>query len=147
MAQSATVHPRSSWFATPDWVNTEIEVSVATYEAYQILYYTFIVLMSVAGLDKFLHLLTTWENYVSPGVASFFHLSAGAVAVAAGLIELGIAAAVALKPRVGSWAVTIWLGLIVINLLTMGNHYETLLMTAALVAGGVAFMRLSAECN
>ena len=147
MAQSVTIHPKSSWFATPDWVNAEIEVSTATYQAYQILYYTFIVLMSIAGLDKFLHLLTTWENYVSPGVSSFFHLSAGAVAGVAGLIELVIAAAVALKPRVGSWAATIWLGLIVINLLTLASHYETLLMTAALVAAGVAFMRLSAECN
>jgi hypothetical protein len=147
MAQTAIVNPKTSWLETPDWVKAEIEVSVATYEAYQILYYAFIALMALAGLDKFLHFFTIWENYVSPGMASFLHMSPGAVAVMAGLIELSVAAAVALKPRIGSWAVTIWLWLVVINLLTMTGHYETVVMTAALSAAGVAFTRLSAECN
>jgi hypothetical protein len=147
MAQTMLANLKASWLETPDWVNAKIEVSVATYEAYQILYYTFVSLMAVTGLDKFLHLLTTWENYVSPGMASFLHMSPGAVAALAGFIELLVAAAVALKPKIGSWAVTVWLWLVVINLLTMSGHYETVVMTAALSVAGVAFTRLSAECN
>jgi hypothetical protein len=136
-----------SWLQTPDWVNAEIEVSIATYQAYQILYYAFTVLMAVAGLDKFLHILTGWETYVSPAMASFLHMSPGAITILAGFIELMAAAAVALKPRIGSWVVTGWLWLIVLNLLTMSGHYDMVLFGLALSAAGLAFTRLSAECN
>ena len=35
------------------WLDAEVEVSRATYQAYQIMYYAFITLTAVAGLDKF----------------------------------------------------------------------------------------------
>ena len=133
--------------ATPSWVDAEVEVTVATYQAYQILYYAFIVLMSIAGIDKFLRLTATWESFVSPAMVSFLHVSPGAITTLAGLVELGAAGAVALKPRIGSWVVVVWLGLIVINLLTMTSHYDMVLRDLALMAAGVAFTRLSAECN
>jgi len=133
--------------AEPSWVNAEVEVSVATYQAYQILYYAFAGLFAVAGLTKFLHLLAPWDSYVAPGISSLFHMSSGAIALVAGLIEILAAAAVGLKPRIGSWVVTVWLGLIVVNLLMLSGHYDMVLMDLALGAAGVAFMRLSAECN
>ena len=64
------------------WLDEEVEVSRATYQAYQILYYAFIALPAIAGLDKFLHVLTTWDNYVSPGIASILHLTPAARDVA-----------------------------------------------------------------
>jgi hypothetical protein len=133
--------------AQPSWVDAEVEVSVATYQAYQILYYAFAGLFAVAGVTKFLHLLAPWDSYVAPGISSFFHLSAGAIVLVAGLIEILAAAAVGLKPRIGSWVVTVWLGLIVLNLLMLSGHYDMVLTDLALGAAGVAFMRLSAECN
>jgi hypothetical protein len=136
-----------SWLEAPAWIDAEVEVSVATYQAYQILYYAFVVLMGVAGLDKFMHVLTTWEAYVSPAMSSFLHLSPGVIAGFAGLIELLAAAAVALKPRIGSWVVTVWLGFVVVNLLTMSGHADTVLCDLALMASGFAFTRLAAECN
>src|SRR5579859_6024025 len=63
--------------STPSWVDAEVEVSVATYQAYQILYYAFTGLMGLAGIDKFMHIFPTWEAYVSPSVASFLHMSPG----------------------------------------------------------------------
>ena len=129
------------------WVDAEVEVSVATYQAYQILYYAFIVVMGFAGLDKFLHVLTNWDLYVSSGVASTLHMSPLAVTYLAGIIELMVAAAVALKPRYGSWAATVWLWLVVINLLMIPGHYDIVLRDLALSVAGVAFTRLSAECN
>ena len=131
----------------PSWVDAEVEVTIATYQAYQVLYYGFIVLMAIAGADKFLHVLASWDLYVSPGVASFLHMSPGTITVFAGLIELLAAAAVALKPRIGSWVVTVWLWLIVVNLLTMSGHFDLVLQDLALSAAGFAFTRLSAECN
>ena len=129
------------------WLDAEVEVSRATYQAYQIMYYAFITLTAVTGLDKFFRVLTTWDAYVSPGVASILHLTPGGVTSLAGLIELAAAITVALKPRIGSWVVTAWLWLIVVNLLTLQSHYDIVLCDLALSAAGVAFTRLSAECN
>jgi hypothetical protein len=139
------------WLKNPttvaSWLDEEVEVSRATYQAYQIMYYAFIALPAIAGLDKFLHILTTWDNYVSPGIASILHLTPAAVTSLAGLIELAAAVTVAVKPRIGSWVVTVWLWLVVINLLSMHNYYDIVLRDLALSAAGVAFTRLSAECN
>jgi hypothetical protein len=41
--------------AEVSWLDAEVEVSRATYQAYQIMYYAFIALPAVAGLDKFFH--------------------------------------------------------------------------------------------
>jgi len=142
-----TLSPEAAPAATPSWINAEVEVSRATYQAYQILYYAFIALPAVAGVDKFLHVLAAWDNYVSPGIASILHLSVSGVTSLAGLIELAIAIAVALKPRIGSWVVTAWLWLIVIDLLTAHGYSDIVLFDLGLSAAGVAFTRLSAECN
>jgi hypothetical protein len=141
------VEPESLVPEKPEsWLDAEVEVTVATYQAYQILYYTFIVVFALAGLDKFLHAMTQWERYVSPSISSILHLSAGAIVLFAGLIEMLAAAAVALKPRIGSWVVSAWLWLIAINLLTV-PLYDMVLLVLALSAAGLAFTRLSAECN
>ena len=128
------------------WLDAEVEVSVATWQAYQILYYTFISLFAIAGFDKFLHAMTQWEHYVSPAIASALHMSAGAIVITSGFIELLAAAAVALKPRIGSWVVSVWLWLLAINLLTV-PLYDMVLIVLALSAAAFAFIRLSAECN
>jgi hypothetical protein len=140
-----TVKPEAK--ANVSWIDEEIEVSRATYEAYQIMYYAFIALLAVAGLDKFLHILTSWDAYVSPGVAALLHMTPVTISSLAGLVELAIAVTVALKPRYGSWAVTVWLWLIVVNLLATHGYADIILCDLALSAAGVAFIRLSAECN
>ena len=38
------------------------------YQAYQILYIGFIVAPLLAGLDKFTHFLTNWDQYLAPAV-------------------------------------------------------------------------------
>jgi hypothetical protein len=80
-------------------------------------------------------------------MSAFLHMSPGVITVFAGLIELAAAAAVALKPRIGSWVVTVWLWLVVLNLLTMSGHYDLVVTDLALSAAALAFTRLSAECN
>jgi hypothetical protein len=141
MAQTLAPHVETSW------VDTEIEVSRATWQAYQILYYAFIALFAIAGIDKFLHVLTVWEAYVAPGVASLLHMTRAGVTALAGLVEIAAAAGVALKPRIGSWVVTVWLWLVVINLLSMEGKYDIAFMDLVLSVAGLAFTRLAAECN
>jgi hypothetical protein len=128
------------------WLDAEVEVSVATYQAYQILYYMFIALFALVGFDKFLHAMTQWERYVAPSISSFLHMSPAAIVITSGFIELLAATAVALKPRIGSWVVCAWLWLVAINLLGV-PQYDMVLLVLALSAAGLAFTRLSAECN
>ena len=130
-----------------DWLNAEVDVSVGTWQAYQILYYGFTALFVSVGFDKFLRLLVTWDIYASPGIASTFHLSTAAMAMICGAFEILIGAAIALKPRYGSWAATVWLWLVAVNLLTMPAHFETVVMTLGLSMAAFAFTRLAAEIN
>jgi hypothetical protein len=67
--------------------------------------------------------------------------------MSAGLVELCTAAAIALKPRIGSWMASVWLWLIAADLLAIPGHYEVVLSTLMLSAAAFAFTRLSAEIN
>lgn len=129
------------------WVTAEVDVSRATWQAYQIMYYSFIALMGIAGLDKFFRLIASWDVYVTPGFASFMHMTPIGVSMLAGVIEIVAALAVALKPRVGSWVVTAWLWLVVINLLATGTYHDVAFADFILSMAGLAFTRLAAECN
>ena len=43
--------------------------SSSAYQAYWILHVGFAALPVIAGIDKFLHLLTNWDNYLAPVIA------------------------------------------------------------------------------
>ena len=45
------------------------------YQAYQILYIGFIVAPALAGLDKFTHVLTNWDQYLAPAVERLLPVS------------------------------------------------------------------------
>jgi uncharacterized membrane protein len=142
-----SVQPAVATNVTADWLHAEVEVSAGTWQAYQILYYGFAALFVIVGLDKFLRLLVTWDIYASPGIASTFHLSTAAMTMICGVFEILIGAAIALKPRYGSWAATVWLWLVAIDLLTMPAHFEIVVMTLGLSMAALAFTRIAAEVN
>ena len=68
------------------------------YQAYQLLYLGFIVAPLVAGLDKFTHSLTDWDQYLAPVVAGRLPFSAHTSMLFVGVVEIGAAALVALCP-------------------------------------------------
>ena len=122
-------------------------VSVATpvCQAYHILQFAFAAAPIIAGLDKlFLHLLTNWDMYLAPVISNVTHGArwfmplVGAVEIIAGVI-------VALRPRVGAYIVTLWLLLIIINLLMIPGFYDIALRDFGLMLGALALGRLSEE--
>jgi hypothetical protein len=127
-------------------VHRTVEVSGkhdATYQGYQILHWGFVALPVIAGLDKFTHLLTNWDTYLAPPIASMlggfahtFMLIVGAVEVFAGLL-------VALKPKIGAWVVAGWLGAIIVNLLMGQNNGDIALRDLGLCIAAIALGRLS----
>src|SRR5688500_9067226 len=91
-------------------------------QAYRILHFAFVVAPIVAGLDKFINVLTNWTKYLAPQVSEIvpaqqFMYGVGVVEVLAGLL-------VAFKPRIGAVVVSLWLFGIIVNLLLTGTYFD-----------------------
>src|SRR3954470_15642164 len=93
------------------------EVRGPAYQAYQIMHWGFAALPILAGLDKFIHLLVNWDQYLAPIIPSMLHVSAHTFMMAVGVIEIVAGLLVAVKPRIGSYVVAAWLWGIIVNLL------------------------------
>jgi hypothetical protein len=115
------------------------------YQAYQILYLGFIVAPLVAGLDKFTQVLTNWDMYLAPVVAGLLPFSAHTFMLLVGLVEIGAAVLVAVRPQIGAYVVAAWLGGIVINLLLIPAYFDIALRDFGLMLGALALARLSEE--
>ena len=117
------------------------------HQAYHLLQFAFVVAPVVAGLDKFFHLLTDWDMYLSPFAARMLpaSISIHQFMYAVGVIEIIAGAIVAFKPRIGAYIVTLWLWAIIINLLMLSGFYDIALRDFGLSLGALALGRLSVE--
>jgi hypothetical protein len=114
------------------------------YQGYQILHWAFILVPTIAGLDKFFHLLTNWDKYLAPSVRRLLPISGHGFMLLVGVIELVAAAIVAIAPRVGAYIVACWLGAIILNLLMVGGMLDVAARDFGLLLGALALGRLSA---
>jgi hypothetical protein len=103
-----------------------------------------VVLLLVAGLDKYQHLLVNWEKYLAPAVARRLPISGQTFMLVAGLIEILVGLLVALAPRHGGYVVAVWLWCIVANLLLLPGYFDVALRDLGLSLGALALARLSA---
>ncbi len=112
-------------------------------QAYQILHLGFTVAPILAGLDKFFNLLVNWEQYLP----SFVHRMTGGhgheLMLAVGVIEVVAGLGVWFKPKIFAYVVSIWLLLIVINLLMIPGYFDVALRDFGLSLGALALARLS----
>lgn len=115
------------------------------YQAYQLLYLGFIAAPLVAGIDKFTNFLTDWSQYLAPAVVDLLPFSAGTFMLFVGIVEIGAAALVAARPRIGAYVVAAWLAGIVINLLLIPAYLDVALRDFGLMLGALALARLSEE--
>lgn len=98
----------------------------------------------LAGLDKFLNLLTNWEQYVSPLVLDVVPLSATTLMQVAGVIEM-IAGVVVLAglTRLGGYVVAAWLTLIALSLLSTGQFFDVAVRDLVMALGAFSLARIS----
>ena len=113
------------------------------YQAYQILYIGFIAAPALAGLDKFTHLLTNWNQYLAPAVERLLPLSGHTFMLLVGIVEMAAAALVATRPRIGAYVVAAWLLAIILNLLLIPGYFDVALRDFGLALGALALARLS----
>jgi hypothetical protein len=104
---------------------------------------TFGIIPIVAGLDKFLNLLTDWQQYLSPLAERILPISGATFMGIVGVIEIAAGVVVLVRPRVGAYVVSAWLAAIALNLLTMGRFLDIAARDLALAVGAVALAKLS----
>ena len=131
--------------ASDPYSNAQSEVSNPSYQAYQILRLGFTVAPIVAGLDKFLHLLVNWDQYLPPLVNRLVGGHGHELMLAVGVIEIIAGLGVAFKPKVFAYVVSAWLLLIVVNLLMIPGYFDVALRDFGLSLGALALARLSHE--
>ena len=113
------------------------------YQAYWLLYIGFIVAPIIAGLDKFVHALADWDQYLAPAVARLLPVGEHTFMQAVGVVEIVAGLLVAMKPSVGGYVVAIWLLGIIVNLLLAGGYYDIALRDLGLLLAALALGRLS----
>ena len=114
-------------------------------QAYHILHFAFVAAPLIAGIDKFLHLLVNWDQYLAPWIANLSPITPHALMLIVGIVEIIAALIVAFKPRVGAWIVFAWLWAIIINLLSYPGFYDIALRDFGLSLGALALARLSKD--
>ncbi|MCE9669968.1 hypothetical protein LY474_19395 [Myxococcus stipitatus] len=122
---------------------TEVRASAPGLQAYRLLHIAFIVAPTIAGLDKFFHLLVNWDQYLSPQVARLLPMSPHGFMLLVGIIEIAAGLWVAIQPRTGAYVVAVWLAAIVLNLLFQGRYLDIALRDFGLMLGALALGRLS----
>jgi hypothetical protein len=115
------------------------------YQAYRILQAGFTVAPILAGLDKFFHLLVDWDKYLPSVVNNAVGGHGHALMSVVGVIEVAAGIGVALRPRIFSYVVAVWLWGIIVNLLLIPGYFDVALRDFGLSLGALALGRLSAE--
>jgi hypothetical protein len=113
--------------------------------AYWLLRTVFTVAPIVFGLDKFVGLLTDWEQYLAPWINDLVPGTAHQAMLAVGVIEVLAGVAVAVTPRFGGLLVAGWLAGIIVNLLILGEYVDIALRDAGLLVGALALAALASD--
>jgi hypothetical protein len=123
--------------------NEESVASGPAYEAYRILHVAFTIAPIVAGLDKFFNLLVNWEQYLPPVVTNMLGGHGHEFMLVVGVIEIIAGLGVAFKPKIFAYVVSLWLLLIVVNLLMIPGYFDVALRDFGLTLAALALARLS----
>lgn len=110
---------------------------------YRPLWLTYGLVPLLAGLDKFLNLLTDWPKYLSPWIANLLPVSAETFMYAVGIIEIAVGLMVLTRwTRIGAWIAAAWLVLIALNLVTMGL-FDIAVRDLAMAVGAYTLARVA----
>jgi hypothetical protein len=116
----------------------------AARQAYLGLWATFVVVPLLFGLDRFAGVMNdNWNGFVATWVNDLIPGSAANAVVVFGVIELLIAAAVVVMPRIGGDLLAAWLTLFAINLFSLDGYGWAAAGTLGLAVCSLAMARMS----
>ena len=114
-----------------------------TFQAFALLRTVFVVAPILFGLDKFVDLLTDWNQYLAPWINDIVPGDATTAMEIVGVIEIAAGILVAVAPRIGAYVVALWLAGIIVNLLTIPGYYDVALRDFGLLVAALALGRLA----
>ncbi len=120
-----------------------METNQTIRSVFNILKLTFGIVPIVAGFDKFTNLLTNWENYLHPGLASMLPFTPHTFMMIVGVIEIIAGLLVLAKPAIGGYVVAAWLTLIALTLLASGNYFDVAVRDLVMAIGAFSLARLA----
>ena len=93
------------------------------------------------GLDKFFFYIVDWNIYVGPWVALYLPAPiVPSIVPIVGIVEIVAGIIILTKySRFGAYLVAAWLGMVILNLLTIGGIYDIILRDIAILVGYVAY--------
>ena len=112
-------------------------------QAYRILQFVFVVAPIIAGFDKFFYLLTNWSAYLSPMALRFIDGHDRAFFAIVGIVEIIAGLGVLFKPRIFAYVVSLWLLLILVNLIMTGHYFDVALRDLGLMLSAFALGKLA----
>jgi len=124
----------------------ERDLSAPIYQAYVIGRLTYTVAPIVMGADKFFMFLTNgkpWVDYLWPGIPRMTGIDAGLFMKGVGVVEIVAGVLFAIAPRFFGWLVAAWLGLIIVDLLLLGQYWDVAMRDLGLMLGAIVAARLA----
>ena len=98
----------------------------------------------LAGLDKFLNLLTDWTMYLNPMALKVVPVSPATFMHAIGVIEMVVGVAILTKwTRLGAYIASAWLVAIALSLVAMGTFLDVAVRDLLLALAAFALARLT----
>lgn len=112
--------------------------------AWQALRYGLGLMALLAGLDKFLNLLTNWTMYLSPLAERLMPLPPATFMGVVGVVEMAVGVAILTRwQRLGGYVAMAWLTLIAINLVMTGVFYDLAVRDLELAIAAFVLARLT----
>lgn len=112
-------------------------------QVFNLLKYTFGIVPIVAGIDKFLNLLTDWSHYIDPSMADLLPFSATTFMMIVGVIEIVAGIIVLRKAEIGGYIVAAWLTVIALSLLLSFNYVDVAVRDLVMAIGAFSMAKLS----
>lgn len=112
-------------------------------QTFNLLKYTFGIVPIVAGADKFTNLLTNWEQYVNPSIASLLPISASVFMMIVGVIEIVAGVIVLKKTEIGGYIVACWLTVVALTLLIGFNYVDVAVRDLVMAIAALSMARIS----
>jgi hypothetical protein len=98
----------------------------------------------LAGLDKFLNLLTDWTMYLNPMVLKVVPVNAATFMHAIGIVEMVVGLAILTKwTRLGAYIASIWLVAIALSLVAMGAFFDVAVRDLLMAVAAFVLARLT----
>jgi len=113
------------------------------YQAFRILQFVYIVAPIVAGFDKFFNYLVNWSVYLSPLISQYTQVREQFFLSGVGVLEIIAGIGMMYAPKIFAYIISLWLLLVIINLILTGHYYDIALRDFGLLLGALALGRLA----